>query len=232
MKISPHNAKQPELASRCLHLLRTIVRSFRVTIQRAVQEAIESAQHGSTVVARILLEETLSDERGDLGFPQLNRHASQSVPPPFAMPTHTKSRFRWRARLRRHIWQSHHAVPASRGRCAAQNHRPSSPCRIRTPYPKWASCPHTPQRRAASQTLATAAAIAGFIALSSGSHFASASRGPDTLRPPDCENPTRTPSRSAISRRVVAVITPLPLDRSAHTLAYVHVHLRHRRSLI
>jgi hypothetical protein len=105
-------------------------------------------------------------------------------------PARTKSRFRWRARRDDRIRLGHHDVAAPRGRCAAQNHRPSSPCGIRTPYPKWASCSHTPQRRAVSLTGATTSAIAGFIVLSSGSHFASASPGPDALSPPDGENPT------------------------------------------
>lgn len=96
-------------------------------------------------------------------------------------PARTKSRFRWRARRDDRIRLGHHDVPAPRGRCAAQNHRPSSPCRIRTPYPKWASCSHTPQRRAVSLTGATTSAIAGFIVLSSGSHFVSASLRPDAL---------------------------------------------------
>ena len=61
-------------------------------VQRLFQKALERVPRRVEVATRIVAEQTLLDERGDLGFMQLNRHAAQPVPPLLAMPAHSKSR--------------------------------------------------------------------------------------------------------------------------------------------
>jgi hypothetical protein len=61
-------------------------------VQRLFQKGLERVPRRIEVATRIVAEQTLLDERGDLGFMQLNRHAAQPVPPLLAMPAHSKSR--------------------------------------------------------------------------------------------------------------------------------------------
>src|SRR6185437_7490164 len=79
------------IVSRWSRLLRvTFVPCFGSRIQRPIQKAVEGFPHRLQVVTRIVLEETLSNKRRDLGFAEFNRHAAQSVSPPFAMPAHAE----------------------------------------------------------------------------------------------------------------------------------------------
>jgi len=61
-------------------------------VQRLFQKALERVPRRVEVATRIVAEQTLLDERGDLGFMQLNRHAAQPVRPLLAMPARSNSR--------------------------------------------------------------------------------------------------------------------------------------------